>query len=116
MLKTGSIEPYTNVIQRPQCQSLKCMSSTVTIFTLEAGENTIDSSYFVNDENRNRCWMLHRIKTDLRSSPQVKVEHPSNKCEYLNREVSKLEDNPLLEEFPTTSLPLPLPDTSEWGV
>ena len=83
-------------------------------------ENNNDTtiSHTLGNVNKNRRWMLHTIKTDLRLSPdQAKIKYPTDEYEYVDREITKFEANPLLEGFPAISLPLPLPDMSgEWGV
>ena len=82
------------------------------------GVAEIRPSYSMDNVKSNRHMMLHMIKTKLRLSPtQAKVKHPSNEHARANREVSKFEFDPLLENCPKISLPLPLPDMyGEWGV
>ena len=74
--------------------------------------------YSINTRKSNRSWMLFNIKNKLRLSPnELKVKYPSDEYEYMQRKIIMAEFNPLFEDFPKISLPLPLPDMSgEWGV
>ena len=62
--------------------------------------------------------MLHNIKNKLRLSlKELKVKYPSDEYEYMRRQIRMVEFDPLLEDFPKITLPLPLPNMSaEWGV
>ena len=86
----------------------------------DADEKWIKCSTKCNKDNvkSNRHWMLHKIKNDLLlSSPQARVEYPTNEYEHARGETLKFKAEPLLEDFPAISLPLPLPDVpGEWGV
>ena len=62
--------------------------------------------------------MLQKIQNKLRLSPrQSQIAYPNDETQHVNRKITKFEAQPLLDDFPTISLPLPLPDmTGEWGV
>ena len=62
--------------------------------------------------------MLQKIQTKLILSPhQARIAYPASEVQHINRRISKFEAQPLLDDFPQISIPLPLPDMSgEWGV
>ena len=65
-----------------------------------------------------RHCMLLKIENKLSLSPrQAQIAYPVDETQHINRKLTKFEAQPLLDDFPKISLPLPLPGmTGEWGV
>ena len=61
--------------------------------------------------------MLNKIQKKLILSPaQARVKYCYDEIKHIKRIVPKFEAEPLLQNCPKISLPLPLPDMSgEWG-
>ena len=74
-----------------------------------------------NQENiikGNRHCMLQKIQDKLTLSLcQARITYPIDEVQHISRQITKFEAQPLLDNFPKISLPLPIPDMiGEWGV
>jgi len=105
-----------------QALMLNALKELVQLHRMQCGmlSNSLKGFYEDCDDNRKgiRHFMLHRIKTKLYLSPgESRVKYPNDEYEFINKKHSRLEFDPLLENLPKISLPLPLPDMiGEWGV
>ena len=82
--------------------------------------SVIDTSD-VDEDNAikgNRHRMLQKIQTKfILSSHQNRIAYPADEVQHINRRITKFEAQPLIDDFPRISLPLPLPNMcGEWGV
>ena len=67
---------------------------------------------------RNRHIVLNTILNKFCLSPdQTKVHYPKDELEHINKKTLAFVHDPLLDNLPSISIPLPLPQVSgEWGV
>ena len=93
----------------------RIIKKTCSLFGKERCSTIVDDG--TSTIKRDRHWMLHRIQAKLYLSLQERrVKYPSDDNDYINKTFSKVVFDPLNDLFPSISLPLPLPDTSDWGV